>query len=269
MMLLQRKFEAKNKMPKIVAVVGGKHSGKTTIIQNAIQLLTCRGYRVGTVKEMVRIPTLDTPCTETARYTQAGAKIIVAVPREETVIFLKKRHALSEILSFLQNLDYVLLEGFESEKVLPKIIAAKNIQEIKEFSDGLAIAVSGLIMESQDEVEKSEQLGIPLYSSMNEAEKIVDTIEKKAFAKLPELHHCNECGYTSCYELAKAIVKGDAKAQDCLPLSLNDFIIEVNGNRVPLKEFPKKIIWNMLTGLILSMDETEDIKEIKIEAKIH
>jgi molybdopterin-guanine dinucleotide biosynthesis protein MobB len=77
-------------MPKIVAVVGGKHSGKTTVIEHLIAELKRRGYRVGAIKEMVRIPTLDTPATETDRYTSAGAEVIAAVPRHETVIFIKK-----------------------------------------------------------------------------------------------------------------------------------------------------------------------------------
>jgi len=132
-------------MPKLTAVVGAKHSGKTTIIENVVKQLTSRGYRVGTVKEMVRIPTLDTPETETARHTQAGAETVVAVPRNETVLFLKKRLPLTDILPYLFGLDYVLLEGFETEKTLPKIIAAKTAQEAQEFQDGLAFSLSGVI----------------------------------------------------------------------------------------------------------------------------
>ena len=167
-------------MPKLVAVVGGKHSGKTTIIENLIRQLKSRGYRVGTIKEMVRIPTLDTPATETDRYTEAGAEIVVAVPRDETVIFLKKRLSLKEILPYLHGLDYVLLEGFESEKTLPKIIAAKTAQEAASFSDGSAIAISGLIMESKEETAKASELQIPLLSSISQAEKLADIVEKKA-----------------------------------------------------------------------------------------
>jgi molybdopterin-guanine dinucleotide biosynthesis protein MobB len=57
-------------LPKLVAVVGGKHSGKTTVIERLIAELKRRGYHVGAIKEMVRIPTLDTPQTETDRYTE-------------------------------------------------------------------------------------------------------------------------------------------------------------------------------------------------------
>jgi len=60
------------------------------VIEHLTSELERRGYRVGTIKEMVRIATLDTPATESDRYTTAGAEIIAAVPRNETVVFIKK-----------------------------------------------------------------------------------------------------------------------------------------------------------------------------------
>ena len=96
---------------KLFAVVGGKHSGKTTVIEHLIAELRRRGFHVGAIKEMVRIPTLDTPNTETDRYTQAGAEMVVAVPRNETVIFIRRRLTVAEILSYLAGLDFAVLEG--------------------------------------------------------------------------------------------------------------------------------------------------------------
>jgi molybdopterin-guanine dinucleotide biosynthesis protein B len=252
-------------MPKVVAVVGGKHAGKTTIIQNLIPELKNRGYRVGTIKEMVRIPTLDTPATETCRYSEAGAEIIVAVPRNETVIFLKRQLQLKEILPFVTGLDYVLLEGFETEKALPKIIAAKNAAEATEYSDGLAIAISGLIMNSEKEREKASTLQIPMFDSLTEEKKLADIVEQKAFAKLPELPHCSECGYKSCYELAKAIVKGDATAKNCVLHSKRTLRLDINGSRVPLKEFPEEMIKRTIEAMVFSLDGVQDIRELKIE----
>jgi len=171
-------------VPKLVAVVGGKHSGKTTVIQNVVEQLKCRGYRVGVIKEMVRIPSLDTPETETDRYTKAGAEAVVAVPREETVIFLRKRLTVKEILPYLHGLDYVLLEGFESEKNLPKIIAAKTAQEAASLSDGAVIAVSGLIAEAKQATTEPFGLPAPLLSCTTQTEKLADLVEQKAVSGL-------------------------------------------------------------------------------------
>jgi len=167
-------------MPKIVAVVGGKHSGKTTVIESLIAELKCRGYRVGAIKEMVRIPTLDTPATETDRYTNAGAEIIAAVPRHETVIFIKKRLQLKKVYPFFKDLDYIILEGFESEKTLPKIIAAKTAQEAKNYLDTQTAAISGLIMESEEEFQKAAALKLPMFKSLAQVRELADLVEKKA-----------------------------------------------------------------------------------------
>jgi molybdopterin-guanine dinucleotide biosynthesis adapter protein len=167
-------------MPKLVAVVGGKHSGKTTVIENLLRQLKTRGYRVGVVKEMARIPTLDTPATETDRYAKAGAETIVAVPREETVVFIKKRLNLKETLLYLQGLDYVLLEGFESEKTLLKIVAAKTAEEARSFFDDKTIAFSGLIVESKVESVKATEFNVPLLSSLSQAARLADIVEQKA-----------------------------------------------------------------------------------------
>ncbi len=177
---LPYKLDRCKHMPKLVAVVGGKHSGKTTVIEHLIAELKRRGYHVGAIKEMVRIPTLDTPATETDRYTTAGAEIIAAVPRNETVIFIKKRLRLKEVLSFFKDSDYVILEGFESEKTLPKIIAAKTAEEAKEYLDVSTVAISGLIMESEEELQKAAGFKVPMFKSLAQAGELVDLVEKKA-----------------------------------------------------------------------------------------
>ncbi len=164
-------------MVKLVAVVGGKHAGKTTIIENVIAQLRSRGYRVGVVKEMVRIPTLDTPETETDRYANAGAEIVAAVPRDETVIFIRKRLTLTEILPYMRDLDYLLLEGFESEKSLPKIVGARTAAEATHFLGKSAVAVSGPIAESHDETSKLTNTKVPLLHSVRQADKLADVVE--------------------------------------------------------------------------------------------
>jgi molybdopterin-guanine dinucleotide biosynthesis protein B len=169
-------------LPKLIAVVGGKHSGKTTIIEHLTAELKRRGYQVGVIKEMVRIASVDTPAKETDRYAQAGAEVVVAVPREETVVFIKRRLGIREILPYLAGVDFVVCEGFESEEALPKIVAAKTAEEAQSYQTDAAIAVSGIIADSTEEMQKALQLKIPVFSSFREIKKLADTAEQKAAA---------------------------------------------------------------------------------------
>jgi molybdopterin-guanine dinucleotide biosynthesis adapter protein len=163
--------------PRFLAVVGGKHSGKTTTIENLIVEFKKRGYRVGTIKEMVRIPGLDKPGKETDRYAAAGAETIVAVPREETVVFIKRRLTVAEIAPYLADLDFVLLEGFETEKVIPRVIAAKTVEELQSYSDEHVVAVSGLLAESAKGDLKLEK---PLLSCRLQVQELADLVVQKA-----------------------------------------------------------------------------------------
>jgi len=167
-------------LPKLVAVVGGKHSGKTTVIEHLIAELKTRGCHVAAIKEMVRVSTLDTPATETDRYTRAGAEIVVAVPRGETVVFFKKRLSVKEILPYVNGYDFVILEGFEREQKLPKVIAAKTADEVKSYLNDSVVAVSGLIMESENERKKAEVFGVPMFKSLTEMDKLADLVVKKS-----------------------------------------------------------------------------------------
>jgi molybdopterin-guanine dinucleotide biosynthesis protein MobB len=121
---------------------------------------------------------LDTPQTETNRYTKAGAEKTVAVPRQETVIFIKKRLDLKQILPYLESLDFVLLEGFEREPDIPKIVTAKTFEELKDYLDKSAIAISGRIEDSKSGKIEAHRLGVLMLSGLTDARELADLVEK-------------------------------------------------------------------------------------------
>ncbi len=262
-------------MTKYIAVVGPKHSGKTTVIQQLIPALKRKGYKVATIKEMKNVDTIDVPeaSKDTWKHSEAGAEIVVASPREEAVLFLKKKLPLNEIVPFLGEMDYIVLEGFEKEQVFPKIVVAKTAEEITPFSDGLAIAISGLVAETAEETEKASNLQIPLFNVKTKSEELANLVEEKAFTMLPNLPGCTtchplgECGYPSCYELAKAIVSGKSKLMSCPLKAKENLVIEVNGIKLPLKDFPQKMVQNALIGMISALHGGEEIKTLKIELR--
>lgn len=252
-------------MVKIVSVVGGKHSGKTTVIQYLIRELRRRGHRVGSVKEMLNVKWIDIPEKETWRHGEAGAEIVAGAAMNETALFIKKRLSLGELAALFMDFDYLLLEGFENEKSIARIVAAKNLSEAQEFHNDLTIAISGIISEFK---EKSSILGVPIINCKVEAEKLADLVEQKAFPLLPNLKHCGECGYNSCHELAKAVIAGATDLKECPLFKREDVILEVNGKIVPLKSFPGLFIKRTLIGMVSSLDGIGQMKEIKVFVKV-
>ncbi|MEM2889434.1 MAG: molybdopterin-guanine dinucleotide biosynthesis protein B [Candidatus Bathyarchaeia archaeon] len=172
-------------VPKLVSVVGGKHSGKTAVIAHLIPELKLRGYSVGSVKEMSNAQWVDYPGKDTWEHGKAGAEIVVATPINETVFFVKKKLSLNNLMHFLKGLDYVVLEGFAHEKNIARIVAAKDADEAERFAEGHVIAISGLIAESEEETKKAFKLKVPILNCKTDAAKIADLVEKEAFSYLP------------------------------------------------------------------------------------
>lgn len=252
---------------KVVAVIGGKHSGKTTIIQHLARELKSRGYRIGSVKEMPNVRWVDVPEKETWKHGEAGAEIVAGAAMDETAFFIKGKLALTEMAALFRGLDYILLEGFEKEDAVAKIIAAKDATEARTFYDDLAIAVSGVIAKSKGEMEKASTLGVPILNCMVEADKLADLVEQKALPLFPNFVHCKECGYNSCHELAKAIIAGVTDLKGCPLYGKTDVVLEVNGKIVPLKFFPSIFIKRALIGMVSSLDGVGQVEEIKLVVK--
>lgn len=251
-------------MARFVAVVGSKKSGKTALIQQIVPILKNRGYHVATIKEMSCTQMLETP--------ESIVELVIACPQNETALLFRKKLSLNELVPFLNDIDYVILEGFENEKLFAKIIVANTADEVTSFSDGLAIAISGNIANCRSDFAHLS-LKIPVINGTLDADKIVDVIEQKTFTLLPNLvgcatcHSVGECGYATCYEYAKAIISGESEAFGC-PLDLRDNVaVEINGVKLPLKDFPQTIIRNSLIGMFSSLHGVDDIRTLKIEIR--
>lgn len=253
-------------MPRLVAVIGGENSGRMAVIQHLTKELKNRGYRVGLVKEFTG-GRIDDQIWDAGRYDGSGLEAVVIAAIKDTAFFIGRRMGLGEIISSLHGLDYVLLEGFKEEKTVIKVVAAKDVDEAMLLIDDLTIAISGQIAESMEGVNRILALKIPVINCKVEAGKLGDLIESKALPYLPGMGHCGECGYKSCYEFAKATVKSDRILKECPILARDDVILEVNGGRVPLKDFPSNIIRNVIIGIALSLKNVGDVEEVKVTVR--
>lgn len=107
-------------MTKIVAVVGGTNSGKTTLIEKLIPVLNRRGYRVGTIKHVMHQMVFDQTGKDSWRHVQAGAETVI-VDADQRIFMFKSVPSntadsgrLTEYVGkYFSDMDIVLAEGYK------------------------------------------------------------------------------------------------------------------------------------------------------------
>ena len=100
-------------VPVIFAISGEKNSGKTTLIEAVLPILTERGYRVAVIKHDGHSFEPDVSGTDTRRFFDAGA-IGTAVFDSEKFM-LVKRQAVNErqLFEAFPDADLILIEGLK------------------------------------------------------------------------------------------------------------------------------------------------------------
>lgn len=108
----------------VVAIVGWKNSGKTTLATMLVAELTRRGLRVASVKHAHHDADVDREGTDSFRLRAAGAVEVVLVTARRWAIMHELRDdaepTLTETLARLSPADIVIVEGYKREPI-PKI----------------------------------------------------------------------------------------------------------------------------------------------------
>jgi len=108
-------------MPAIVSIVGRSESGKTTLIEKLIPVLTQRGYRIGTIKHTHHAIDIDRSGKDSARHRTAGAEtVMLASPGRIAMFKATASEALDGLIRYFDDLDLLITEGYKRENK-PKI----------------------------------------------------------------------------------------------------------------------------------------------------
>jgi len=235
---------------RAIGIVGYKNSGKTTLACALARELVKRGHRVAAVKHSPE--GMDILGKDTAKLREFADQVGFISP-QESGIFLKGARSLEEILSLLRA-DLVVIEGFKGERTFPKIICLRGEPEDENLFDGMAICAVG-------PAPQGCELDVPLLSP-GEIEGIADLVEEKAF-KLPNLD-CGGCGFETCYELAREIVKGTRSVEDCVSLRPTAEV-RIDGKPMPMNPFVSEVVGSAVKGLLSPL---KGFSEGEIEIKI-
>jgi len=107
--------------PKIISIVGKSNSGKTTLLEKLIPLLTDRGYKTGSVKHAHDGFEMDKEGKDSWRHRKAGANATLVITQEKVAIVKDdKQDHIEKMRSYLWDMDIILAEGFKKQN-LPKI----------------------------------------------------------------------------------------------------------------------------------------------------
>ncbi len=105
-------------MPNVLSIVGWHNAGKTTLCVRLVEALKARGLRVAVIKHSVAGFEMDRPGTDTSKFAEAGADVVVISSRTGLAWLERPTSELSldEILARVPaDIDLVIVEGFKRE----------------------------------------------------------------------------------------------------------------------------------------------------------
>lgn len=104
---------------KILGVTGFSGSGKTTLITAMLPIISAWGYSVSTVKHAHHGFDIDRPGKDSHRHREAGAKEVMIASGTRWALMHESLDEeppkLDQLLSKLQPVDLVLVEGYKYE----------------------------------------------------------------------------------------------------------------------------------------------------------
>ncbi len=151
-------------MIPILSIVGRSNSGKTTLMEKLIAVLTCRGLRIGAIKHSHHQPEMDTPGKDSWRHKQAGAAASILIGPERMLMVQDIKEDMNPRLlaeRYFSDFDLLLVEGYASlpgDKI--EVVRADRSTDLRCHPDELLAVVtdvpsihSGLPQFELDDIE--------------------------------------------------------------------------------------------------------------------
>ncbi len=196
---------------------------------------------------------------DVVRHRKSSPKLTLFKSGIETVIFRNEKQSLREALKIIsKDLDIILLEGFKEDlEGIPQITLLKEAGQEKEFVGDYTVAISSI---PEFSIKSNHGLFI-LY------DKLADLVKEKALPLFPELD-CEHCGYSTCQEFMKEVIRGKKNLKDCEVLGFEDsfVILKANDKIVPCKPFIQNLIKNVVSGILVSLKvEEEELSSVELQ----
>ncbi len=222
---------------KIIAVVGSKNTGKTSLSTRIIEELVKRGNKVGSIKHSHHTMEVDTEGKDTWKHRQAGSEIVIGSGANSFMI-VDEELDLDNLLFIMKSIkdpDYVVVEGY-------KQYPYANIST-SDFKDDYTIKqVDSFNLSDEDVVD------------------LVDLIEKRSFGLHQNMDY-KKYGFKSTQSMTSAITKGEAVDS---PQEADEVVLSVDEKIIPLNDFVQAFLESGVRGMIKSLKTEEfGVKNLK------
>jgi molybdopterin-guanine dinucleotide biosynthesis protein B len=227
----------------VFSIIGLHHSGKTTAAENLIAYIKSTGQSISSIKDIHQEGfTMEKHGSNSHRHLTASNTCVFARGQNETYLIWNRQLKFKEMLSHI-NTQWLIIEGMR-EIPLPKIIAAKNTDEIDQLLDDNVFAITGIVSESINEYK-----GLPVINAISKTNQLGELVLQKVFKALPFANegYCGHCGF-SCYELTTKILKNENTRADCGLKSSKQITIKFNDEDVVLNEWVQELSIDMITA---------------------
>lgn len=111
-------------MPPLVAIIGRKNAGKTTLVVRLAAELHRRGHRVMTIKHGAHTFNIDPATTDTYRHFHEGQaeRVAMVAPDKFALVMRWSDELQPEVIAerYMSDADVVICEGFKGS-TLPKV----------------------------------------------------------------------------------------------------------------------------------------------------
>lgn len=229
----------------VVTIYGNSDSGKTELVVELVEEFIGDGVEVCTIKHSPSKLSLDEEGKDSWRHKKAGSRLTVLATEVETSFLVPHEMKLKEIVGTLERIgdfDLIIAEGYKDSDI-PKV-AVGNIDP----RDNTLHEYDGDFTELKRKI-----------SELIDLKEIEDD--------LPGID-CGRCGYDSCEELASAILEGKKELSDCEVREQRRVNLKVNGEEVPLENFPAQFVEGGLKGMLRSLKGVDDeINQISLEIR--
>jgi len=169
--------------PRLVAIVGKKDAGKTTLVVALVRELVRRGHRVMTIKHGTEAFELDQKGRDTWRHVHEGGaeRVVMETPGSRLLIARTDEEAGPRELArrYLADAHFVVVEGFKKSDV-PKVEVYRRAVHAAPLYDPAAPEAGQYIAIVTDATDYRAAIPVLRFSDTNWLYRLVDLVSQGA-----------------------------------------------------------------------------------------